>query len=126
MTSFEGFLERSGQFGPYQWRHYALAAGNWVPAAFLTWSSVFANMRPHWRLVNSPADTPPETGPLPCDLSDSYVIVDAWQSVAGEWALVCGDAWKSTMLDELLSALTELASYLMLRRSVGWRTEAFE
>lgn len=100
MTTFEGFLERSGQFGPYQWRHYTLAAGNWIPAAFLTWSSVFANMRPHWRLASLPADTPPETGPLPCDLPDSYVIVDAWQSVAGEWALVCGDAWKSTMLDE--------------------------
>ena len=100
MASFEGFLERSGQFGPYQWRHYALAAGNWIPAAFLTWSSVFANMRPHWRLVTSPGDAPPETGPLPCDSPGSYVIVDAWQSVAGEWGLVCGDAWKSTLLDE--------------------------
>ena len=100
--SFEAFLERTGQFGPYQWRHYFLAAGNWVPGSFLTFSSVFANMRPHWKPPGAPADTPANTGPLPCGrVPAAYEIVDAWETVAGKWALVCDDAWKSTTLDVL-------------------------
>lgn len=77
--TIEQFLTHAGEFGPYQQRRYLLIVGAWVPTALCTMLSVFANAQP------------------PCEAASEQ----PWQSVAKEFALVCGRGWAASAIDSL-------------------------
>ncbi|XP_008806791.1 organic cation/carnitine transporter 4-like [Phoenix dactylifera] len=81
----------SGEFGPWQLRHFALVSLAWALDAFHTMVTIFADREPAWRC----------TGPACSDVDVCQLEPGSWEWIGGrevstvaEWGLVCGNKYK--------------------------------
>ncbi|EHA8591614.1 Organic cation/carnitine transporter 4 [Cocos nucifera] len=82
----------SGEFGPWQLRHFALVSLAWAIDAFHTMVTIFADREPAWRC----------TGPAcSVDVDVCQLEPGSWEWIGGrevstvaEWGLVCGNKYK--------------------------------
>ena len=99
--SIDAALETVGQWGPWQWRHYATVTLAWIPCALITLSTVFANNHPLWRAepTDGAPNPLPSADPAPCDAP--IELIDPWRSIQAEWNLTCEREWLSGLVDSL-------------------------
>ena len=114
-VTIDAYLTRVGEFGRYQQRHYALVAGGQMAAAWVTLNMVFVNQRPRWHSTDGhvTADS------LPCDIHN-LTLVDVHWTVAGEWHLVCGDAYFAAELSVLY-----FLGFLCGASALGWIADRY-
>lgn len=106
----------SGEFGPWQLRHFSLVSLAWALDAFHTMVTLFADREPAWRFVDGPGRT--GSGEV-CGLRPgSWEWVEgSGASTVAEWGLVCGEKYKVGLVQSAFFAgcmVGELSSSLSL------------
>ena len=97
LTTIDAFLTNiAGEFGPFQWRHFALVVSAQATCGILTLSMVFTGRAPSY----GPGVRANSSSPLQCAASTSQ-LVRTWESTTSEWALVCDDAFMAPLMGTL-------------------------
>ena len=103
-TVDELFDERIGQANRTQLAQFALSSFAWLPAAFLTLTSVFTARVPDWVCAVEGTCSHAETG-LPLEICDMdrelWKWVDPKTSIVSEWDLVCSHEYKVQLADSI-------------------------
>lgn len=100
--NFDSALTRIGEFGHYQRIQYFIVNVVTIPMYFQLLISVFIAAQPQWKCLGQ-ANTEPLCKPdgTPCS---KPVYTSNFTSIATEWGLTCGNAYKSEAVQSVYMA----------------------